>query len=71
MNKMQIAVGRREQTKSEFVCAMDKLRQGFRVLAKKMVRDGLIPKEELIYHFTLHEITQLIIENRNSSLITK
>lgn len=70
MKKMQVAVANREQSKSHIICAVDKLRQAYRVLAKKMVIEGFIPKEDLIYHMTQYEIQQLI-RNRNPILITK
>lgn len=70
MKKMQAAVGVREQTKSEIICAIDKLRQAFRVLGKKMVNEGIIPKEDLLYHLTQYEIRQLIT-SRNPILVTK
>lgn len=70
MKKMQIAVGRREQTKSEIVKGIDKLRQAYRVLGRKLVTEGYIPNENLIYHLTQYEIRQLIT-NRNPNLVTK
>lgn len=70
MNKMRTAVGIREQTKSEMICAIDKLRQVYRVLATKMVNEGFLPNENLLYHLTLFEIQQLV-SNRNSNLVMK
>lgn len=70
MKKMQIAVGRREQTKSEIVKGIDKLREAYRVLGRKLVTEGYMPNENLIYHLTQYEIRQLIT-NRNPNLVTK
>lgn len=70
MKKMQVAVGRREQTKSEMIRAIDKLRQAYRVLGRKLVSEGYVPDENLIYHLTQYEIRQLV-SNRNPHLISK
>lgn len=70
MKKMRSAVAVREQTKSEMIRAIDKLRQAFRVVAEKMVNEGFLPREELLYHLTLHEVRQ-IIANRHPNLVMK
>nr|XP_023023287.1 uncharacterized protein LOC111511504 [Leptinotarsa decemlineata] len=70
IKKMRVAVGIREQTKSEMVRAFDKIRQAYRHLSQEMVSHGLLPSKDLIYHLTHKEIGQ-IIHSRNPVLINK
>ncbi|CAH1955179.1 unnamed protein product [Acanthoscelides obtectus] len=70
MKKIRVAVGVREQSKSEFIRATNKIRLGFRALGKQMVQHGMLPSAELIYHLTLYELGELINE-RNPVLVTR
>ncbi|XP_056640414.1 uncharacterized phosphotransferase YvkC-like isoform X1 [Diorhabda sublineata] len=70
IQRIRVAVGCREQTKSEMIRGYDKLRQAYRLLGKTMVLEGLLPSENLIYHLT-HEEIGSIINKRNPTLITK
>ncbi|XP_044260327.1 putative phosphoenolpyruvate synthase isoform X2 [Tribolium madens] len=71
MTKSRRAVGLREQTKSESIRFVDKLRQGYRVLGQKMALQGLIPEADLIFHLSHYEIGQIINNDQNPALITK
>ncbi|CAG9815135.1 unnamed protein product [Phaedon cochleariae] len=70
INKLRVAVGCREQTKSELVRGFDKLRMAYRHLSQRMVSEGLLPSKDLIYHLT-HEEIQKIIQKRDPVLINK
>jgi hypothetical protein len=72
MKKSRRAVGIREQTKSESVRLVNKLRIAYRVLGEKMTLAGLIPDQELVFHLTHYEVGQLIQRSERSPvLITK
>lgn len=66
MTKSRKAVGFREQTKSESIRFVDKLRQAYRILGQKMAHKGLIPDPDLIFHLSHYEIGK-IIENSEPS----
>ncbi|XP_015836216.1 rifampicin phosphotransferase-like isoform X2 [Tribolium castaneum] len=72
MNKSRRAVGLREQTKSESIRFVDKLRQSYRILGQKMAFQGLIPEPDLIFHLSHYEIGQILDKSdRNPIIITK
>ncbi|XP_050301904.1 putative phosphoenolpyruvate synthase isoform X2 [Anthonomus grandis grandis] len=70
LSKLRVAVGKREQSKSMLILSVHKARLAYRKLAKAMVRDGLIPSEDLICHFTNYELSE-VIKQRNPLLISK
>ena len=70
LNKLRVAVGTREQTKSALVKATDKLRIAYRKLAREMVKEGLLPSENLIFHLTHYEL-QDIVNRRSPIAISK
>lgn len=70
MARLRTAVGLREQTKSAVILGVHKTRLAYRQLAVRMVRDGLLPGEDLIFHLTDHELNDLI-QNGNVGLVTK
>nr|CAI5849627.1 unnamed protein product [Callosobruchus analis] len=70
INKIRVAVGVREQTKSEFIRTINKIRLGYRALAEQMVHHGILPSADLIYHLTFYELGQIINE-RNPVLIAR
>lgn len=70
MYRYRKTVGYRETSKSTLIKATNKFRMAYRVLAQKMVKEGLIPSETLIYHLTQYELWQ-VINRKNPSLISK
>lgn len=70
MNKIRVAVGVRENSKSEFVRAMNNVRTAYRELGRQMAVEGILPSQDLIYHLTHYEIGQ-VIKEPSPSLITK
>lgn len=60
MKKARKAVGFREQTKSELIRALNKLRQAFYKLGEEMVLEGLLPQKELVFHLSFYELGRLI-----------
>lgn len=70
VTKSRRAVQNREITKSELIRSVHKFRLAYIGLAKKMVSEGFLPKEELIFHLTHSEIGQLL-ETRDPVLVAK
>lgn len=62
MEKCRKAVEAREATKSDFVRVLNKIRDASRTLAKAMVKEGKLPREDLIYFLTFPEIGDLLDE---------
>ncbi|CAH1141478.1 unnamed protein product [Phyllotreta striolata] len=70
MNKIRVAVGAREQTKSILIKGIDELRKAYRKLSNGMVAEGLIPRKSLLYHLTQYEIG-VMLQARNPALVRK
>ncbi|KAJ3650727.1 hypothetical protein Zmor_017373 [Zophobas morio] len=60
VTKSRRAVGLREQTKSETIRFVNKVRTAYTFLGHKMALAGLIPDADLIYHLTHYEIGQIL-----------
>ncbi|CAG9770742.1 unnamed protein product [Ceutorhynchus assimilis] len=70
LSYLRIAVGKREQSKSAAILVIHKARLAYRKLASKMVMEGILPSESLVFHFTKHELEQ-VIKRKNPLLINK
>lgn len=56
----------REYSKSRLVLAADRFKLAYKTLAKKLVEQGLMNDEDLIYFLTHEEVKQLVLEGQNS-----
>ncbi|RZC38860.1 PPDK N, DUF4137, and/or SBF domain containing protein [Asbolus verrucosus] len=70
VKKSRRAVGVREQSKSECIKFVDKLRTAYRQLAHKMALAGLLPDPDLIFHLSHYELGR-VTERENPALIAK
>ncbi|XP_060534169.1 prodigiosin synthesizing transferase PigC-like isoform X2 [Cylas formicarius] len=70
ISNLRRAVGNREQTKSELIRSLNKLRMAYRKLAKAMVAKGLLPAENLMFHLT-HQELGTVIDKRSPLLVSK
>lgn len=70
VRKSRSAVARRESTKCELSRSVNKLRNAYSLLAKKLTTEGKIPNVHLIYHLSDYEIGQIILAN-NPILVKK
>ena len=69
--KAREAVVDREYTKSRMIKVIDLFKDRYVILAKKMVKDKLIPDEDLIYFFTNKEIALAFDEKSNKKIVKK
>lgn len=67
--KAKNGVALREQGKSLAVKIHDEFKQAYWRLATIMVKEGLIPEEELLFFFTHKELGELI-QNRSGRLLS-
>lgn len=70
VRKCRAAVRSREDTKSELIRCYYKLKVAFRELGKRMVSEGYIPQENLIFHLSCDEIKE-VLTKRNPVLLFK
>ena len=61
------AVCEREYSKSRIIRVIDKFKEQYRLLAERLVADGLLPDEDAIYFLTHDEIGRLIDGERSLS----
>ena len=66
----QRAIALREQTKSIGVMCSYKMREGFRVLGRRMVETGVLPDSQLVFYMSFHELRQLL-RTRSPVIIQK
>ncbi|GIX96368.1 putative phosphoenolpyruvate synthase [Caerostris extrusa] len=66
----QKAVQNRECSKSTLIRALNEWRKGYRKLARKMVLEGRIPDEDLLFFMTFEEIDELL-DTRSPKIISK
>ncbi|XP_025833504.1 uncharacterized protein LOC108743335 [Agrilus planipennis] len=60
----------REKTKCDVIMVIDKLKRAIRTLSTRMVRNGHLPHDHLIFHLSLYEIEK-IIKKENIALVAK
>lgn len=70
IKKCHSGVQYRESAKSQLIEAVNELRRTVLYLSKKMVNEGFLPEQDLVYHLTIEEI-RAIIKNRDSTHISK
>ncbi|GLV36978.1 uncharacterized protein CBL_02189 [Carabus blaptoides fortunei] len=61
--RIQNAIAQKETTSSALALTMNKFRQAFRELAKKLVHEGKLPDTALIFHLTQAEIEKILVNN--------
>ncbi|GIX92462.1 probable phosphoenolpyruvate synthase [Caerostris extrusa] len=66
----QKAVQNRECSKSTLIRALNEWRKGYRKLARKMVSEGRIPDEDLLFFMSFEEIDELL-DTRSPKIISK
>jgi hypothetical protein len=64
-------VGYREHSKDFMIWMINKSRQGFWYLARRMVEEGLIPEEDLLFHLTVEEIERLCNRERDALILLR
>ena len=64
------SVGRREESKSMLIKAVHQIRLAYRALAQALVKENLMPSEELVVFLSHYELRQLVVEHR-TDLIPK
>lgn len=60
ISKFRGSVAARETTKCALVRAIDVLKKTFRELGRIMVKDGIIPDDSLVYHFSYYELKRIV-----------
>ncbi|CAG2171455.1 unnamed protein product, partial [Oppiella nova] len=68
---VQRGVGHRELSKHFNVFMTDMWKQGFRLLARQMVAEGLIPFDDHFFYLTVNEVDELCIGRRNPLILTR
>ncbi|KAG1714555.1 putative phosphoenolpyruvate synthase [Nymphon striatum] len=63
-------VGYREQAKSCLIKTVDHYRQQYWKFARKLVKEGIIPEDELLFYMTREEIMSLV-KNRSAKIIQR
>ena len=64
-------VGYREHSKDFMIWMQNKLRQGFWYLARRMVEEGLIPEDDLLFYLTVEEIERLCNRERDALILLR
>ncbi|XP_003739958.2 uncharacterized protein LOC100902626 [Galendromus occidentalis] len=70
LSHVRKGIALRERTKSGMIDGGHKLRLNLRLVAKRMVREGRLPDEDLLFHLSPNEILTLI-DTRNPRLVVR
>lgn len=70
IKQSQIAVQRREQTKSNFISINHELRLGFQHLGNLMAKEGYLPSPDLVFYLNIREL-KFLLKTRDVQLTKK